>query len=220
MRLDHVYTRITRGRLHQLIQRRVTLPGSDQLTHLCITAIEVARQALAFGVIDDGEQHRRILLGDSGKCSERRNIQIPDGLWRHPGQQLRQRLAGLLEIALEHHTQLRLLTLQLARKPFAQASAGTARQRRKALAHLALSHVQLFAKTAALTTQALRQILDHSVDRGTHQPNSQTDLHQHGQAKRDEHRAQQTATQHGNDGEHWGHSSTTVIAITATSGIY
>ncbi len=218
-RLDDVHPRITRGGVDQLVQRRTALPRRDQLAHPRVAAVEIARQALALGIVDHREEHRRVLLRDTGQGRQRRDVQIPYSLGRHPGEQPRQRLPGLLETAFEHLAQLRLLALELPGKALGKACAGALRERRQALAHLLLGQVQLIAQAPAFAAQTLGEILDHAIDRRPHQPHRKPDLHQHGQTQGNVHRAQQTTAQHRNDGEHGQHSSTTVIVLTATSGI-
>lgn len=190
-----MHLRVARSGINQLGQRRIALPGRHQLTHPRAAAVEVAGQALALGVIEHREQHRRITLNDAGQRRQRRGIVVPDGLGRHTGQQLGHGVAGLLEILLEHLAQLRLLVLELAGKTAGEALTGIAGECGEAGAHFLFGAAQLGGQALALATEALRQVVDQTVDGSARQPDGKPDLDQHGQAESDEDGAQQAAAQ-------------------------
>ena len=137
----------------------------------------------------------RVALDDAGQRGQGRRVVVPDGLGRHAGEQLGHGVAGLLEILLQHFAQLSLLVLELAGQAAGEALTGVGGKRGETGAHLLLGTAKLSRQTLALATEALRQVVDQTVDCSARQPDGKPDLDQHGQAESDEDGAQQAAAQ-------------------------
>ena len=193
--LEHIHLRIARRRIDQLVQWRAALPRRNQSPDPRIAAIEVPGQTLPRRIVVNRKKHRRVALGNPRKGGQGRHIVVPDGLGRDTRQQLRHGRAGLLEIGLQHATQLFALGLQTPGQGSPETLASLRRQRFQPLPHFALSRGKLSPQTLAVVLHARRQIAHQVVHRGAGQPDRQQHLQQHGDTQGDKHRTQQATMQ-------------------------